>query len=67
MWCFEKMIDGRGGVFDDPPIEIGGYKMLDVVRTNILSKKKGKIFQKHSFSSYFFKYYFWKTTARNVG
>ena len=39
MWCFEKMIDERGGVFNGPPIEIGGYKMLDVFRAQILSEK----------------------------
>ena len=39
MWCFEKMIDGRSGVFSGPPIEIGGYKMLDVFRAQILSEK----------------------------
>jgi hypothetical protein len=30
------MIDVRSGVFQNPPIEIGGYKMLDVIRASVL-------------------------------
>ena len=29
MGCFVKMLDVGGGVVHIPPIEIGGYKMLD--------------------------------------
>ena len=34
MWCFEKMIDVREGCLAIPPIEIGGFKMIDVSRSS---------------------------------
>ena len=36
------MIDVRGGVLSDPPIKIGGYKMLDVSRSYKSSIKTGQ-------------------------
>ena len=39
MSCFEKKIDVSRGKFGFPPIEIGGFKMIDVFRAKNLSEK----------------------------
>ena len=36
------MLDVGGGALDNPPIEIGGFKMLDVICGQIFSKKKNR-------------------------
>ena len=46
------MIDGRGGVLGDPPIEIGGYKMLDVISIGILNKKSQNVSEIQFFKSF---------------
>ena len=41
------MIDVRGREFSDPPIEIGGFKMIDVFRAKNLSETYVLKFPKH--------------------
>ena len=41
------MIDVRGREFSNPPIEIGGFKMIDVFRAKNLSEKSVLKFPKH--------------------
>ena len=42
MGCLVKMLDVSRGEFERPPIEISGFKMLDVISAIILLADKRK-------------------------